>query len=853
MTTTKTAVEIDGRKITLTNLDKVLYPQANFTKAEVIDYYTRVSSYVLPHLRDRPVTLKRFPNGINAEFFYEKDAPKFTPSWIRTYPVPRRAGGPDIRYILINDLSTLIWLANAANLEIHPFLHRVPRIDQPTAMVFDLDPGPGADIRTCAEVAFLLRTLLDKINLNSFPKVSGSKGVQVYVPVNQGYQYSVVGPFAKTIARLLEQQHPRLVVAKMDKTLRRRKVFIDWSQNSDFKTTVGVYSLRANSALPYVSLPVEWDELTEAFEAKEKDALCFSPAEALRRLQRVGDLFKPLLQLKQNLPPEVVSQATHEENEPALKPYRAKQYFDKSQEPSGAVPRRSSQGSARRFVIQKHAASHLHYDFRLEMGGVLKSWAVPKGPPYSTAEKRLAMGTEDHPLEYLDFEGVIPKGQYGGGTVMIWDIGTYEIVEGNYYRGYLRFYLTGKKLKGEWELTKERTGDRNKWYWRKTETDIQAITPKADDQSALSRRTMQQIARAADRAWQSNRASGEPINRRRIVHHHVDSPIPESLESLPEGEVGFIHPMLVQLVSRLPEGPKWQYEIKLDGYRSIIVKKGNVVTVFSRNGRRMNVRFAKIASSFEALPTQTVLDGELVALDAQGRPSFNKLQNAKRNDDGTLYFYVFDALIYLKKDLRRLPLSERRGILEKIAEGLPEPIRLSPIFEGPPEDIVHAARQQRLEGVVAKRADSVYRPGVRCDSWVKIKTSRGQELVIGGYLPGPHTFESLLVGYYDDDKLLFLGKVRNGFTPAVRRDVARKFVGLEIAVCPFVNLPERPNARRGKALTNQVMHECRWLSPQLVAQVAFTDWTKANHLRHALFLGLREDKDPLEVKKESST
>lgn len=845
----KTIVEIDGRKITLSNLNKVLYPKANLTKAEVIDYYTRVSSYVLPHLRDRPVTLKRFPNGINAEFFYEKDAPTFTPDWIRTYPIPRHSGGPDIRYILINDLCTLVWLANAANLEIHPFLHRVPRIDQPTAMVFDLDPGPGADILTCAEVALLLRDLLGKINLSSFPKVSGSKGMQVYVPLNVAYKYSIVGPFAKTVARLLEQQRPKLIVAKMAKNLRERKVFIDWSQNSEFKTTVGVYSLRAKSALPYVSVPVEWDELSKALKMKNKDALCFSPEEALQRLPRVGDLFKPVLQLKQDLPPEAARQAPQEENEDALKPYRARRDFARTQEPGGATPRRSSQGSARRFVIQKHAGSHLHYDFRLEMGGALKSWAVPKGPPYSTDERRLAMSTEDHPLEYLDFEGIIPKGQYGGGSVMVWDIGTYEIVEGNYYRGYLRFYLSGKKLKGEWELTKERTGEGNKWYWTKSGKNIHPVSRQADDQSAGSGRTMEQIARASDRTWQSNRGSAKAGGEERRVFQ-LNGSVKETLASLPRSKVGFIPPMLLKLVSKLPDGPKWQYEIKLDGYRSIIVKNDKVVTVFSRNGRRLNGRFPEIASGFESLAMHTVLDGELVALDAQGRPSFNKLQNAKTHDHGSLYFYMFDVLIYLGKDLRGLPLSDRRRVLETIVSNLPDPVRLSPKFEAPAKDILRAAREQQLEGVIAKRADSVYRPGVRSDSWVKIKTAQGQELVIGGYLPGRHGFDSLLAGYYDYDKLLFLGKVRNGFTPALRRNIATKFSRLETADCPFDNLPEPRNARRGKALTKEVMKECRWLKPKLVAQVEFTDWTEANHLRHAKFLGLREDKNPRDVKKE---
>jgi len=306
---------------------------------------------------------------------------------------------------------------------------------------------------------------------------------------------------------LLSQQHPELVVAEMAKALRKGKVFIDWSQNSDFKTTVGVYSLRAKTARPFVSLPVTWQELETAVDKANVANLYFDIDTALDRVTKLGDLFKPILSLKQQLPLAVVKHLSSKTPR-SLTSYVRKRDFAKTKEPAPAPVRRSQQGSQRRFVIQKHDASHLHYDFRLEMHDVLKSWAVPKGPPYKEGEKRLAMPTEDHPIGYLDFEGIIPQGQYGGGTVMVWDIGTYELLNGNYYKGYVHVHLNGQKLKGEWSLVRQRKdGERDKWYLIKVGASTRGISKKRDDTSALSKRSMKQIELAADALWQSNRAS----------------------------------------------------------------------------------------------------------------------------------------------------------------------------------------------------------------------------------------------------------------------------------------------------------------------------------------------------------
>jgi bifunctional non-homologous end joining protein LigD len=843
----KELVKVDGREIALSNLDKILYPAAKFTKGQVIDYYVRISKYLLPQLQDRPVTLLRYPNGVRGEYFYEKDAPLFTPDWIPRFSVPRRGRGGEIHYILINDVATLVWVANIASIELHSFLHRVPEISRPTYIVFDLDPGRGADVLACGKVALLVRDLLSQLNLQSFAKVSGSKGLQLYLPLNGAISYDVAQPVAKAIAELMEERYPKLVVSRMAKAARSQRVFIDWSQNSDFKTTVSVYSLRAKSDQPYVSSPVTWDELAAAVENNEAKTLYFDPEQALKRVERMGDIFAPALTLKQHLPEDVLNVLRPATAPPhALEMYSAKRNFAITPEPPPQPPQRSAQGSRRRFVVQKHAASHLHYDFRLEMHGVLKSWAVPKGPPLEPGMRRLAMVTEDHPLEYLDFEGIIPEGQYGGGTVMVWDIGTYDVAGGNYYRGYLRLFLSGKKLKGEWTLVRSPEAG-NKWYMEKVGSESRPLSPKRANESALTRRTMQQIAEARDREWQSNREAANSPTRKPLAVAS-DKPLDE-LRLLPASKLKFIPPMLAKPVSRLPEGHNWQYEIKLDGYRALVSKKNDDITLFSRRGRSLNERFATIVGAFRTLPNGTILDGEIVALDEQGRPHFNALQHAK--ESAPLYFYAFDVLAYEGKELLQLPLSARRTVLERTVMGLASAVRISTVFDSPVQQLIAAVRQQGLEGVIAKRKDSLYEPGKRTGAWVKYRTAKGQELVIGGYIPGSHVFESLLVGYYENGRLIFLGKVRNGFTPALRKEIAGHFKGLETQTCPFDNLPEPKKARRGKALTREFMNECRWLKPELVAEVGFTDWTAANHLRHSKFIALRDDKNPLAVRKES--
>jgi len=294
-------VEIEGKHLSLTNLDKVLYPATGFTKGQVIDYYARIAPVLLPHLAGRPLTLKRYPEGVDKEYFFEKNATKHRPDWVKTASIWSEGNQRNVNYILANDLPTLIWIANLASIELHPSLSLAKDIASPRSMVFDLDPGAPADIVQCCRVGTWLRDIFDHFGLRSFPKTSGSKGLQIYVPLNTLTSYEVTKTFSHALARLLENEHRELVISDMKKQLRVGKVFVDWSQNDQHKTTISVYSLRAREH-PTVSTPVKWEEVEQTLKKQDATLLVFEASQVLERVQTMGDLFEPVLTLKQKLP-----------------------------------------------------------------------------------------------------------------------------------------------------------------------------------------------------------------------------------------------------------------------------------------------------------------------------------------------------------------------------------------------------------------------------------------------------------------------------------------------------------------------------------------------------------------------
>ena len=294
-------VEIGNRRLKLSNLDKVLYPATGFTKGQVIDYYVRIAPALLPHLAGRPLTMKRYPEGVDDEFFFEKNAPMHRPDWVKTAPIWSHGNQRNVNFILAEDLPTLVWVANLADLELHTFLHRAPALETPTALAFDLDPGPPANIVQCAQVGLWIREILDHFGLQTFAKTSGSKGLQIYVPLNTKTSYEETKPFAHALARVMEQEHPDLIVSDMKKARRTNKVFVDWSQNDEHKTTVNVYSLRAKDQ-PTVSTPVTWEEVEHTLKKKDPKLLVFPSDRVLKRVEKQGDLFEPVENVKQKLP-----------------------------------------------------------------------------------------------------------------------------------------------------------------------------------------------------------------------------------------------------------------------------------------------------------------------------------------------------------------------------------------------------------------------------------------------------------------------------------------------------------------------------------------------------------------------
>jgi bifunctional non-homologous end joining protein LigD len=310
-------IEVQGKLLKLSNLDKVLYPATGFTKQQIIDYYVRIAPAMVPHLAGRALTRKRYPNGVDEEFFYEKNAPQHRPDWVKTAPIWSGANRRTIHYILADDLATLVWLANLAAIELHPSLALAKDITCPTMMVFDLDPGPPANIVQCCQVGIWLREIFDHFELQSFPKTSGSKGLQIYVPLNTPTKYEATKTFAHALAQLLEHEHPDMVVSDMKKTIRTGKVFVDWSQNDEHKTTVAVYSLRAREH-PTVSTPVTWEEVERTLKKKDANLLVFEARQAVSRVEKLGDLFAPVLELKQRLPDlkAIAASAAAEAEEP---------------------------------------------------------------------------------------------------------------------------------------------------------------------------------------------------------------------------------------------------------------------------------------------------------------------------------------------------------------------------------------------------------------------------------------------------------------------------------------------------------------------------------------------------------
>ncbi|MGU3500649.1 ATP-dependent DNA ligase [Mycobacterium sp. C31M] len=750
-------------RVKLTNPDKVLYPSTGTTKAEVFDYYLAIADAMLPHIAGRPVTRKRWPNGVEQGEFFEKQLASSAPDWLGRASVTHRSG--TTTYPVIDTAEGLAWIAQQAALEVHVPQWRFGADGDPgpaTRIVFDLDPGEDVSFRQLCEVAHEVRGYVEDIGLTAYPLTSGSKGVHLYVPLAEPISSQGASVLAKRIALALEKSMPKQVTATMTRSVRAGKVFLDWSQNSAAKTTIAPYSMRGR-AEPTVAAPRSWAEI------EDPDLRHLSFEEVLERVERDGDL---LAGLDEPLP-----------EADKLTTYRSMRDAGKTPEPVPAASPAAGQDNT--FVIQEHHARRLHYDFRLERDGVLVSWAIPKNLPETTAVNHLAVHTEDHPLEYATFEGSIPHGEYGGGQVTVWDAGTYETekfrdpgvagekpIEGR--KGEVIVTLHGSKIEGRYALIQT---DGKNW-----------LAHRMKDQQTFSEKDLAPMLAT--------------------------------------------HGSVARLTSTV-----WAFEGKWDGHRLLVDANHGELTLRSRSGRDVTGEFPQLRSlAADLVDHHVVLDGEVVALDADGVPSFGAMQN--RASGSNIEFWAFDLLALDGRSLLRAKYRDRRKLLELLGrDGVPI---VPDLLVGDGAEALEYVREHGYEGVIAKKWDATYQPGRRSQSWVKDKLWRTQEVVIGGWRAGEGGRTSgigaLVVGVPGSGGLDFAGRVGTGFTEKMLASLRDMLKPLETSESPFVTRLSGPDA---KGVT--------FVRPELVGEVRYSERTADHRLRQPSWRGLRPDKTPDEV------
>ena len=804
---------IAGRELHVSNRDKVMYPATGTTKGTVIDYYLQVAPHLIPLAADRPVTRKRWVHGVGTDdkpgaVFFRKDLEDGAPDWVPR--VTFRHKNSTNTYPLASEPAVLAWFGQLAALELHvpqwQFTEDgAPR--NPDRFVLDLDPGPGAELAQCVEVAFLCREILSDMGLETIPVTSGSKGIHLYAKLDGTVSSDDASAVAKELARAVEAKHPDLAVSNMRKELRQGKVLIDWSQNSAAKTTVCPYSLRGRPR-PTVAAPRTWKELGETGLAH----LSFRQV-----LDRLADGNDPMAGFGKQA--KIVSPHPAQTSD-KLEIYRSKRDPDRTPEPVPPPAPNSAASSEQQqpiFVIQRHDASRLHWDFRLERDGVLVSWAVPKGPPLDTKTNRLAVQTEDHPLSYASFAGEIPKGEYGGGTVEIWDSGTIEIEKWRPGKEVIAV-LHGKADGGLGGVArrfalihtgKPNTKDADNWLLHLTK-----------DQPGVGK------AKAAEQA--------EPA----VKTAPADKAKPAEKVDLPR-------PMLA--LRGEPGAGDWCYEMKWDGVRAITQVVDGNVRVMSRNGNDVTATYPELAELAQLAPAGTVVDGEIVALNAAGAPDFGVLQRRMKLTSATkvaaeqartpVYYMVFDLLVDAGKSLMNQSYDKRRARLEQaFDEG--HSVFIPPAHGSDRKSAFSASKELGLEGVIAKRTNSKYVPGQRSDAWLKIKHERHQEVAIIGWRPsekGAGLASLLLAIPNEDGELQYAGRVGTGFSEREREEIPAELKSLARKTPPVAGVP------------SDVARAAQWVRPVRVGEVRFTDVTASGALRHPAWRGWRPDKEVAEI------
>jgi bifunctional non-homologous end joining protein LigD len=818
---------VGGRRVTLTSLDKVMYPETGTTKADILGYYAVVADALIRHAGDRPVTRKRWVHGVGTQaepgqVFFQKNLGDGTPEWVE-----RRGLAHSARttvYPLVNDVATLTWLAQIGTLEFHVPQWRFDATGEPAfpdRLVLDLDPGEGVGLAECAKVAGWARALLQDMGLDTVPVTSGSKGIHLYAALDGSHSSDQISEVAHELARALEADHPDEVLSAMTRSLRHGKVFVDWSQNNSSKTTIAPYSLRGQSR-PFVAAPRTWAELS----APGLTQLDYR--QVLDRLANDGDPLEAVAAAIDRHDPARAGGTTAADR---LHTYRSMRDARRTPEPVPEdAPTGEGIGSAA-FVVQEHHARALHFDLRLEHDGVLASWALPKGLPTEPARNHLAVHTEDHPLEYLEFEGEIPAGEYGAGSMTIWDSGSYVLHK--WRDDEVIVTLHGRPNGGlagaEREYALIRTGSSGAKNWL-----IHLMKPRGSS------------------------AAARPAS----VGSGVDASPAETAPEATSAGLTDYSPMLARAgtLAELTPAADWSYEMKWDGIRMLAYLAGGTdgeVRFLTRNGNDVTASFPELVDDLRAALGHhaAVVDGEVVALDRANRPDFSLLQSRLGLTDAAdvqrarrgapVHYFAFDLLEHDGTALVDRPFAERRRALESHVSPTGT-VQVPPVFSGDAAEVLATSAQLGLEGLIAKENGSSYQSGRRTDRWVKIKHVRTQEVVIGGWRPGKghrgNTIGSLLVGVPVPEtattgalRLRYAGRIGTGFRDLDLTRLRRRLDELASTVNPLEDVPAADAS------------DAVWVQPLLVGEAEFTEWTPGGRMRHPTWRGLRVDKSPEDV------
>jgi bifunctional non-homologous end joining protein LigD len=764
--------QVGKRKVELSNLDKILFPEDEVLKAEVIEYYLTIAPTILNHIKGRAMTLIRFPDGIHGESFYQKNRPQWAPDWIDFATL----GKEEKDYILPTEPAVLVWIANMAGLELHQLHSRSPDFDKPDYMVFDLDPPEGYDFKKIIPIAFGLKEHIETYGYTTFVKTTGGKGIHICCPLEPRQGFSEVFDAAQLIAQPFVEKYPGDTTLHIKKEARKGRVLVDIYRIRSGQSIVSPYSLRGRVGAP-VSMPLTWDELA----ALSKPAV-YNIRNAVEKVMKDGDAWESMGAYAVELHTHRKTKAAVSKKLPAnkkhktpeqLETYKQKRDFEKTPEPAGQI----ITGGNNNFVVHRHHASHLHYDLRLEQEGVLKSWAVPRGFPPRPGVKRLAVQTEDHPMEYLKFDGRIPKGQYGAGEMWIYALGKYQVTkekkDGFYFR------LTSKEMTGEYRMHK--TKEKEFLLERVDEPQIdwlgQLIEPMLSETTDKPPKGVDFIY---ELKWDGIRAliSYEEGKMKIYTRNHID---------------------VTQQFPELLEGDK----------------------------------------AFRA--TNALFDAEIVSLDADGKPIFKKVINrmAARGESNIqklskkypVCCYIFDVLYLDGRPLINEPLSKRKAWL-KDAIRFDTPYRVSEFVEDG-DSLFEAAREHGLEGIMAKKHDSKYLPGKRSDCWFKVKIRQSTEVIIIGYTQGKgdrgQTFGALHIAEKIDGALHYRGKVGTGFDDTIIKEVLAEIKKVDTLKSIEVI---------GELLDKKTS---TWLDPKLIAEISYAKLTPDNMFRESVFLRLRPD------------